>query len=121
MRMPTQAQINTLIRYASGYLATGGAIFVAAGALPPDTVHSIVDAAQKVLDDIKQLIGDSYLLVALVFPLVMAAAAKIGWTSASPKNQIAAVQSLPTAQVIVSDPKLAEGIPGVKVGAVPPQ
>lgn len=41
--------------------------------------------------------------------------AKIGYSAASPKRQIAAVQALPDAQVVVTDPTLAEGIPGVQV------
>jgi len=114
MSLPTQAQINAGIRYLSGYLATGGAIIVALGLLPPDTAHAILDASQKVLTDLKQLIGDSYLLAGLVLPVAAAFLARLGIKAASPKNQIASVQALPQAQVLVTDPRL-KATPEVKV------
>ena len=115
MQPPTQAQIYAGLRYASTWIATAGAVVVTIGMLPADTAHSIVDAAQKLLADLKQTIGDAYLLAALLFPVIAGIVAKIGWTSASLKKQIAVVQASPNAQVTVTDPKLAEGIPGVKV------
>ena len=115
MTLPTQAQVNAALRYAGTAAGAIGAGVAVLGIIPPETAHAIVQSAQKVLGDLQQLIGDSYVLAGLVFPIVIAILAKIGVNSASPKSQIAAVQALPTAQVTVSDPKLAEGIPGVQV------
>jgi len=114
MNLPTQAQISAGIRYASGYLATGGTVIVAIGLLPPDTAHGIVDASQKVLTDLKQLVGDSYLLAGLVLPVVAGLLARLGIRAASPKSQVASVQALPTVQVLTTDPKLATA-PDVKL------
>ena len=115
MQAPTQAQIYAGIRYASTWVVTAGAVVVTIGMLPPDTAHAIVDASQRLLVDLKQTIGDSYVLAGLLFPIIAGILAKIGWSSASLKKQIAVVQASPQAQVTVTDPKLAEGIPGVKV------
>jgi chromate transport protein ChrA len=91
VNLPTQSQINAGLRYAGGYVATGGAIAVAAGSLPPATVHSLVDAAQKVIGDLQQLVGDSYVLFGLAFPIIMGVVAKFGWNSARPANQKQAI------------------------------
>ena len=113
--MITQSQIYTFLRYAGTWVATAGAVVVTIGIVPHDTATHIVDASQKLLDDLKQTVGDAYVLAGLLFPIIAGALARIGWKSASPKKQIAAVQALPEAQVTVTDPKLAEGIPGVQV------
>lgn len=101
MEWPTQSQINAGFRYAGGYVATGGAVIATMGLLPADTVHSIVDAAQKVFTDLQQLIGDSYLLAGLVLPIAMGVIAKMGWNSASTKSQKQAVMTAEPNTVIV--------------------
>lgn len=141
MNWPTSAQVNAGLRYAGTAVSTIGAGVVVLGLLPPDNAHAIVEAAQKVLTDLQQLVGDSYILAGLLFPVIVGILARMGWTSASTKSQVAAVnatspqtlvaavkavapkalvaavQDMPAAQVTVTDPKLAEGIPGVKVQA----
>jgi hypothetical protein len=115
MELPTQSQIYAGLRYAgvaSGVVMTG---LAGLGALSPDAAHDIVTQIQLVADDLQKTIGDSWKLILLVSPVVTFWFAKMGWNSASTKHQIAAVQSLPAAQVNVTDPKLAEGIPGVQV------
>lgn len=109
----TQAQFNAALRYVSGYVATGGAVVVTIGLLPADQAHAIVDTMQKVLTDLKQLVGDSYLLAGLVLPIVMGIITRIGWKSASPEKQAASVNSLEHASVVTTDPKLAAaaGVP----------
>ena len=107
------AQINTALRYASGYLASGATVLILFGILPADTVHAIVDQSQKVLGDLKQTIGDSYVLVGLVAPVVATYIAKKGWNKSSDKSQVATVEAIPTAHVITTDPKLVS--PGVKL------
>lgn len=118
MNMPTQAQINTVIRYGGTWIAVGGGALVTLGAIPPDKAHALIDALQGMLTDLQSFVGHFYIVASIVGPGVAIWLGRIGYKSASPKNQIAAVQALPQAQVVVSDPKLAEGIPGVKV-AVP--
>jgi|HubBroStandDraft_1064217.scaffolds.fasta_scaffold23420_7 hypothetical protein len=115
MSAPTQSQINAALRYAGTAAGAIGGFVAALGLLPPDSAHAIVTAAQKVLTDLQQLVGDAYVLAGLVFPIAVAVLGKMGWSSASTKSQIASVQALPSAQVVVSDPALAEGIPGVQV------
>ncbi|HZS57559.1 MAG TPA: hypothetical protein VFA65_24375 [Bryobacteraceae bacterium] len=114
--MITQAQIGEGIRYVSGYIATAGAIIVTIGLLPADTAHSIVDQSQKVLTDLQQTISDGYLLAGLVFPVIMAAIARMGWKSASPVSQAKSVNSLDHAAVVTTDKKLAvaAGVPLVE-------
>jgi uncharacterized protein YjeT (DUF2065 family) len=91
MNVPSQSQINAGLRYAGGYVVTAGAVVVAFGALPADKAHAIVDAAQKVLTDIQQTVGDSYALAYLVLPIIAGVIAKFGWNSAKPDNQKQAV------------------------------
>jgi hypothetical protein len=101
MEWPTQSQFNAGFRYAGGYVATGGAVIATMGLLPADKAHAIVDAAQKVLTDLQQLVGDSYLLGALVFPIAMGVIAKMGWNSASTSNQKQSVMAAEPNTVIV--------------------
>jgi hypothetical protein len=116
---PTQSQIYTALRYAGTAAGTVGTIAALAGVVDQQTSQSIVAAFQDVVKDLTQLLGDSSKLVLLVIPVATVWLGKIGYSSASPKSQIASVQAMPAAQVTVNDPKLAEGIPGVKVGPVP--
>ena len=139
MNLPTTAQVNSALRYAGTAVSTIGAGAVLLGVLPADTAHAIVEASQKVLTDLQQLIGDAYVLAGLVFPVVIALITRLGWNAVSTKSQVAAVkaaspetlvaavnavdpktlvaavQDMDAANVTVTDPKLAEGIPGVKV------
>ena len=113
MNVPSQSQINAGLRYAGTAVGTIGTVATVMGVLPPDTAHAIVQSSQKVLTDLQQLIGDSYLLFVLVFPVIVGWLARVGYKSASPKSQVAAVQAMPAVQVTVSDPNLATA--GVKV------
>ena len=115
MNMPTQAQVYAALRYAGTAVGTIGTVGALIGVTDHDTAQNIVSAAQAVINDLRQLFGDATKLVVLVIPVATVWLAKIGYSSASPKKQIAAVQALPQAQVVVTDAKLAEGIPGVKV------
>ena len=115
MNMPTQSQINAGLRYAGTWVTAGGGALVMLGAIPPDKAHALVDALQGTLTDLQSLIGHFYIIASIVGPGLAFWLGKIGWNSASPKSQIASVQALPQAQVTVTDPKLAEGIPGVTV------
>jgi hypothetical protein len=92
-------------------------IAAAIGALDQETSAAIVTTIRTLTDDLQKTIGDAWKLVVLVAPVGTVWLAKIGFAAASPKQQIAAVQALPQAQVVVTDPKLAEGIPGVQVKA----
>lgn len=130
MQTPTQAQINAALRYAGTAAGTIGTIAALVGVTDQQTAQNIVAALHAVIDDLTQLFGDLSKLTLLVIPVVTIWLAKIGYNSASPQSQvaaavkiepktmIAAVQAIPQAQVTVSDPKLAEGITGVKVGPV---
>ena len=112
---PTQAQVYAALRYAGTAAGTVGTIAALAGVVDQQTAQGIVASFQAVVKDLTQLMGDASKLVLLVIPVATVYLAKIGYSSASPKKQIAAVQAMPEAQVTVSDPKLAQGIPGVQV------
>ena len=137
---PTQAQIYAALRYAGTAAGTVGTIAALAGIVDQQTAQDIVASFQAVAKDLTQLLGDSSKLLFLVIPVATVYLAKIGYSSASPSSQVAAVhalapeqltaavqavaprtlvaatQALPAAQVTVSDPTLAS--PGVKIGAV---
>jgi hypothetical protein len=120
MQKPTLNQVYTGIRYASGYIATGGAIVVMAGALPADTVHAIVNASQKVLTDLQQLIGDSALLVTLIFPIAMTVIAKLGLNSARPDSQkTAVVAAQPNTVVVETSSPAAAAKAASLIAAIP--
>lgn len=108
-------QVYAGLRYAGVAATTLITALGMLGAISEDTAHSIVAQMQVVGKDLQQLVGDSWQLGLLLAPIVGVWLAKIGVASASLKNQIAAVQASPKANVTVSDPKLAEGIPGVQV------
>jgi hypothetical protein len=115
MNLPTQAQVNTVFRYAGTAVGSIASIAAVMGVLSQDQAATLVADVHAVIDDLVRLFGDTSKLVLFVLPIATLYLAKIGYSSASPKSQIAAVQALPQAQVTVTDPKLAEGIPGVKV------
>ena len=115
MHRPTLSQVYAGLRYAGTAAGTVGTIMVFVGLLPQDQSNALVQSFQQVVNDLVQLFGDTYKFALLAIPVITIWLAKIGYSSASPKKQIAAVQALPEAQVTVTDPKLAEGIPGVEV------
>jgi len=115
MNLPTQSQVFAALRYAGTAAGTIGSVGVLIGLLGPDQSQALVASFQAIINDLIQLFGDTYKFALLAIPVVTVWLAKVGYNSAAPKSQIAAVQALPQAQVTVTDPKLAEGIPGVKV------
>ena len=115
MNLPTQAQVYAGLRYAGTAAGSLGTLAVLIGLLPHDTSAALVASFQAVVNDLIQLFGDTYKFALLGVPVLTVWLGKIGYSSASTKSQIASVQALPDAQVTVTDPKLAEGIPGVKV------
>ncbi len=115
MSLPSQSQIYAALRYAGTAAGSVASIGVLIGLLGPDQSQALVASFQQVINDLIQLFGDTYKFALLAVPVVTLWLARIGYKSAAPKAQIAAVQALPQAQVTVTDPKLAEGIPGVKV------
>lgn len=114
-QLPTQAQVYAGLRYAGVTAGTIGSIAALSGVVDQNTAQNIIAAFRAVVTDLTQLLGDSSKLLFLVIPIATMWLAKIGYSSASPKAQIASVQAMDKAQVVVTDPKLAEGIPGVRV------
>ena len=115
MPMPTQPQVYAGLRYAGVVAGTVFSTAAAIGALDQQTSAAMVAAIHALADDLEKTIGDAWKLSVLLAPIATVWLARLGFAAAGPKQQIAAVQALPQAQVIVTDPKLAEGIPGVKV------
>jgi hypothetical protein len=119
MPWPTQAQVFSGLRSAGVALGTVFTVLGTLGAISPDAASAIVAQLQLVGDDLHQLVGDGWKLGLLLAPIVTVWLAKLGMNAQSNKSLVAKVQALPDAQVIVTDPKLAQGIPGVKVEELP--
>lgn len=117
MNLPTSAQVNSALRYAGTAAVSVGGFVTFIGILPPETAHAIVDTFQKLMTDLQPVVGDVYKLTWLIAPVIAVWLAKMGWNSASPKSQVAAVQGRSDAQVETTNPELAK-VPGVKL--VPP-
>ena len=100
MALPTQAQINTIIRYAGVSIVSLLSLFAAIGAIDPNTSAAIVAQIHIVSDDLQKLIGDSWKLGLLVGPVIVVLLAKIGYTSASPDSQKKSVASQPNTMVV---------------------
>lgn len=127
MNLPTQAQVYAGLRYAGTAAGTLGSAAALFGVMSQDQSATFVADLHAIIDDLVQLFGDVSKFALFIIPIATVWLAKVGYSSASPQNQVAqalkaepktlvaAVQSLPQAQVTVSDPKLAEGIPGVQV------
>ncbi len=73
------------------------------------------DQAQNATTAITQISEGVAAIVTAVTTLIAFASAVWASISASLRSQIASVQAAPEAQVIVTDPKLAVGIPGVQI------
>ena len=114
--MITQAEVNAGLRYAGVVAGTLGSVGVVLGTVDASTASGIVAAFQQLMTDLQLVVGDLYKLGVLVFPIAVTLLARLGVHAASPKSQVASVQSLPTAQVLTTDPALVT--PGVKL--VPP-
>lgn len=115
MKRPSQTQINSALRAAGVTAGTIGTIATLIGLLTADQANALVVALQKWLTDLQQLVGDSYVVAGLVFPIAVTFLAKLGWNAASPIKQAASVQSSPTEQVLTVDPKVAAADPGIKL------
>ncbi len=105
MQLPTSAEVNAATRHVASFAAGAVAMFGLSSKISPDTIMALVNA-------LGALANDAITVVGILTPII---AAYYASRSASPKAQVAAVQALPAAQVVVTDPKLAEGIPGVEV------
>ena len=115
MELSTQSQVLAATRNAASAAAGAILVFGLSSKIDPATATAIINSLGTVVSDVIVLVG-------LVTPVVTSLYA---WWSASEKNQVAqalksepkvlvaAVQSLPAAQVTVTDPKLAT--PGVQV------
>ena len=115
MSMPTLAQIQAALRYAGTTIGTIGSIAALVGVLSPDQSATFVADLHAIVDDLAQLFGDTAKFALFIIPIATLWLAKIGYSSAGPFKQAAAVQAGPTEQVLTTDPKLAQAVPGVKL------
>lgn len=115
MNWPTQDQIKSGLLDAATSVGTVGSIAALIGVLSPEQSATFVAEIRAIINDVTQLMGDTWKFALFIIPILTLWASKINWNRSSPKSLVAATQALPQAQVTVSDPKLAEGIPGVKV------
>lgn len=111
MNSPSAAQLEAVgrhvVTYAMGFVSALAVTHIAS----PDQAQSATNAITQISQGVALIISGGTTLVA--FGSAM-------WASvtASLKSQIASVQASPNAQVTVSKPELATGIPGVKIGPV---
>jgi hypothetical protein len=106
-------QFYTALRYIGTGAGTLGTVAALLSIVDQQTAHNIVNALQKVTQDLIQLGGDATTLVYLVIPVVTVWLARIGVKSSSNKSAVARVQSLPSTQVLTTDKALAMAVPGV--------
>lgn len=108
MNTPSTAQVTALgrhvVTYAMGVVTALAATHIAT----PDQAQSATAAITQISAGVAAIITAATALIAF-------ASAVWAAITASLRSQIAAVQAAPEAQVIVTDPKLAVGIPGVQV------
>lgn len=106
-RVQAQAFARHLVTYAMGIVTALAATHI----VTASSAQSATDAVNQISTGLASIITGATTLIAF-------GSAVWATVSASLKSQIAAVQASPEAQVTVNDPKLATGIPGVKVGPV---
>ena len=111
MQTPSQAQIQAFGRNAVSYAMGAITVLAATHIASPDQAQTATNAITQISQGVALIISGGGTLVAF-------GSAMWATISASLKSQIASVQASPKAQVTVSDPKLAAGIPGVQVGPV---
>lgn len=108
MKLPSELQLAAfgrhVVTYGSGFVSA----LVVTHMASPDQGQSATTAITQISQGVASVITG-------VTTLVGIGSAVWATVTASLKSQIAAVQAAPQAQVTVTDPKLAEGIPGVKV------
>ena len=111
MQVPTSAQLEAIGRHVVSYAMGVVTALAATHIASPDQAQSATTAITQISQGVALIISGGTTLVAFASAIWAAISAGI-------KSQIASVQAHPNAQVTVSDPKLAVGIPGVKVGPV---
>jgi hypothetical protein len=109
------SQVYATLRYIGVAAGTIGSLAAVGGVMDQATATLFVADVQALVKDLTQTFGDASKLVLLMLPVITVLMARIGIKSASIKSQIAVVQADPKLQVTTTDPKLAEGIPGVKI------
>ena len=111
MQLPTYAQLEAFGRHVVSYSAGVITALALTHIASPDQAQSATTAITQISQGVASIITGATSLIAF-------GTAIWATVTASLKSQIASVQASPKAQVTVSDPKLAAGIPGVQVGPV---
>ncbi len=110
MNLPNLAQAAAFGRHVVSYSMGVVTALAATHIASPDQAQSAGDAINQISSGIASIVTGVTTLVAF-------GSAIWATVSAGIKAQIAAVQAHPSAQVTVTDPKLAAGIPGVKLAS----
>ena len=111
LQVPSQIQLEAFGRHVVSYAMGAITVLAFTHIVSPDQAQSATTAITQISQGVALIISGGGTLVAF-------ASALWATISASLRSQIASVQASPKAQVTVSDPKLAAGIPGVQVGPV---
>lgn len=106
--MPSKLQLTAFGRHVVSYGMGAVTVLAVTHSISSDQATNATNAITQISTGLASIVAGVTTLVSLISGLYAA-------SSASLKSQIAAVQAAPQAQVTVTDPKLAEGVPGVKV------
>jgi hypothetical protein len=108
MKAPSEAQLMAAGRHVVSYSMGAITVLAATHIASPDQATTATNAITQISEGLASIITGASTLIAI-------GSAVWATVTASLKNQIASVQASPQAQVIVSNPQLAQGIPGVQV------
>jgi hypothetical protein len=111
LRGLSAAQVNAFMRHVYTVLGSVLGTIVILGFVTQGDATGITNAIHQIGDGVASIAAGVAALVPIVSGIYAA-------RSASLKSQVAAVQASPVAQVITSDPKLAQDVPGVQVGQI---
>jgi high-affinity nickel permease len=106
----TPAQIQAFGRHVVSYSMGVVTALAATHIASPDQAQSATNAITQISEGIGLIVSGGATLISFASAMWSVASAGI-------KSQIASVQSHPDAQVTVTDPKLAQGIPGVVIAS----
>jgi spore maturation protein SpmB len=110
MNLPSRAQAVAFGRHVVSFSMGVVAALAATHIATSDQAQSAATALTEIGQGVASIVTGASTLIAV-------ASALWATVSASLKSQIASVQAHPEAQVTVTDPSLAAGIPGVKIVA----
>jgi len=119
MNLPSNSQVNAVLRHGGTAFGTVVTVFTAIGLLNPDDSAKLVAALHTLVDSLQQAVGAFYSIAAIVGPVIIGLAAKGAAASASLRSQLTAVTTNKQVQIpdgaIKAPAEIADAIPNNKV------